>query len=145
MLKSILLTTDGSELSKLAIAAALKLAATHGSHIVGFAVAETFPHLVMPGMGATFDLNSIQQEIMQNAQTAADYIAESAAAAGVTCEIHVTQGAHPYEEILKAAETYQCDTIFMASHGRKGVDRLFLGSETQKVLAHSTLPVLVFK
>jgi nucleotide-binding universal stress UspA family protein len=68
-----------------------------------------------------------------------------ASAAGVICEVLSTRGVHPYEEIITTAESKGCDLIWMASHGRKGLDKLLLGSETQRVLAHARIPVLVYR
>jgi nucleotide-binding universal stress UspA family protein len=72
-------------------------------------------------------------------------VADAAKSAGVPCETVALLSYSPYEEIIQTAEKFRCDLIFMASHGRRGLTRLFLGSETQKVLAHSTIPVLVYR
>jgi nucleotide-binding universal stress UspA family protein len=63
----------------------------------------------------------------------------------VDFEIVVTRGTHPYEEIITTANDKHCDVIWIASHGRRGLDKLLLGSETQRVLAHSVLPVVVYR
>jgi nucleotide-binding universal stress UspA family protein len=63
----------------------------------------------------------------------------------VPCETRVAESYSPSEEIVRLASELGCDAIFMASHGRKGINRLFVGSETQKVLAHTNLPVMVFR
>jgi nucleotide-binding universal stress UspA family protein len=68
-----------------------------------------------------------------------------AAAAHVNCETLSTRGVHPYEEIINTARDKGCDLIWMGSHGRKGLDRLLLGSQAQRVLSHSTLPVMVYR
>jgi nucleotide-binding universal stress UspA family protein len=65
--------------------------------------------------------------------------------AGVPCQRAVLVGNKPYALIIQAAETNGCDLIFMASHGRRGIDALLLGSETNKVLTHSKIPVLVYR
>ena len=72
-------------------------------------------------------------------------LADAGAAAGVTCHGHTVEALHPWEAILDHAKAQACDLIVMASHGRRGVTALLLGSETQKVLTHSTLPVLVVR
>jgi nucleotide-binding universal stress UspA family protein len=72
-------------------------------------------------------------------------VAELATAAGVPCDTRVALSFSPFEEIVRTAEELGCDVVFMASHGRKGINRLFVGSETQKVLAHTALPVMVFR
>ncbi|WP_265214222.1 universal stress protein [Herbaspirillum lusitanum] len=145
MLKKILLATDGSELSKRAVAAAVDFAASYGSKIVGLAVSEIFPSLIMPELGAGYGLQGIEAEIFAQSKLNAGYIADCAKKAGADCEVHTVKGTHANEEILRFAKEYGCDSIFMASHGRKGLDKLMLGSETQKVLTYSKIPVLVFK
>ena len=72
-------------------------------------------------------------------------IKDAAGGASVECDVVATTSNHPYEEIIKAAEERGCDLVVMASHGRRGVRGLLLGSETQKVLTHSKVPVLVFR
>jgi nucleotide-binding universal stress UspA family protein len=70
---------------------------------------------------------------------------DEASKAGVDCEVVQCSSEYPYEEIVKIAESRHCDVIFQASHGRRGVSALIWGSETQKVLTHSKIPVLVFR
>ncbi|MNC87484.1 Universal stress protein family protein [compost metagenome] len=72
-------------------------------------------------------------------------VEKAAAAAGVSCDAMHAYNDFPYEEIVRAARRGKCDLIFMASHGRRGISRLLLGSETSKVLAHSKIPVLVVR
>ncbi|RBA23632.1 universal stress protein [Herminiimonas fonticola] len=145
MLKKILLATDGSEISKKAIKEAVDFAASYGSTIVGLAVAEIFPHVVMPEIGAGYDLNRIENDIQRQSELNAKYIADYAKTVGALCEVHTVKAVQPYEEILRFATQTGCDSIVMASHGRKGLDKLILGSQTQKVLTYSKIPVLVFK
>ena len=80
-----------------------------------------------------------------SAQSRVNRIAELAQAAGVPCETVVVQSTKPHEEIVRASNDYDCDCIFMASNGRKGLNKLFIGSETQKVLATAQVPVLVYR
>ena len=68
-----------------------------------------------------------------------------AGGAGVVCHAHTVEALHPWEAILDHAKTQKCDLVVMASHGRRGLSALLLGSETQKVLTHSSIPVLVIK
>jgi nucleotide-binding universal stress UspA family protein len=87
------------------------------------------------------------EELEQNARDFAKrclaVATKTAHAAGVVCDaVHVIE-THPFEAIVRTAETNHCDLIVMASHGRSGASAMLLGSETQKVLAHTTLPVLV--
>ena len=72
-------------------------------------------------------------------------MSEACAAAGVECQAHTVEALHPWEAIIDHAKLMECDLLVMASHGRRGVSALLLGSETQKVLTHSKLPVLVVR
>jgi len=72
-------------------------------------------------------------------------VTDAAKGAGIACNAHTVEALHPWEAILDHAKSQQCDLIVMASHGRRGVAALLLGSETQRVLIHSSLPVLVVK
>jgi nucleotide-binding universal stress UspA family protein len=78
-------------------------------------------------------------------QASLDKVQAAATAAGIECDAVLGEANSPYEVIVKTAEERHCDIILMASHGRKGLNKLFLGSETQKVLAHTHLPVLVLR
>jgi nucleotide-binding universal stress UspA family protein len=72
-------------------------------------------------------------------------VIDAAKAAGVSCDGHTVEALHPWEAILDLAKARQCDLVVMASHGRRGVAALLLGSETSRVLTHSEIPVLVVK
>jgi nucleotide-binding universal stress UspA family protein len=72
-------------------------------------------------------------------------IKKAAEKAGVSCDTDYVTSSHPYEMIIKAAEKKGCDLIMMASHGRRGLQGLLIGSETHKVLTHTKIPVLVFR
>jgi nucleotide-binding universal stress UspA family protein len=72
-------------------------------------------------------------------------VVDACKAAGVACEAHTVEALHPWEAIIDHAERTKCDLLVMASHGRRGVSALLLGSETQKVLTHSKVPVLVVR
>jgi nucleotide-binding universal stress UspA family protein len=73
------------------------------------------------------------------------WVGEQAREAGVACSRHTVEDLHPWEAILAHAKRHQCDLVVMASHGRRGVAAVLLGSETQKVLTHGELPVLVVR
>lgn len=145
MFKTILLATDGSELSDQAIQAAVDLAKINGSKIVGLSVVQNYAGLPMTSLSGGVDLTAIEAALEKQAQDAVDKIAERAKKAGVEYEIHTLTGWSPYEGILKCAQDRKCDVVFMASHGRTGLDKMLLGSVAQKVLTHSTLPVVIFK
>ena len=146
MFKSILLPTDGSDLSEKATAIAIEFARAHGARIVGVSVVQPFPFTPMAVDGAVIpDAEVFDTQATVAATSHLDKIAAAAAAAGIAFEGVVANSHSPYEEIVAAAEKHHCDIILMASHGRKGLNKLFLGSETQKVLAHTHLPVLVLR
>jgi len=72
-------------------------------------------------------------------------VVEQSREAGVPCQSHTVEALHPWEAIIDHAKRLECDLLVMASHGRRGVSALLLGSETQKVLTHSKVPVLVVR
>ena len=145
MFKHILIPTDGSPLAELAVDRGPRLAAVFHANITLVTVIEPF-HV--------FSLRPLQVSM-----TEADYAAAArqrgldlltggtilAGELGVACERVVVEDEHPYRAIIDVATERHCDLIAMASHGRGGVSALVLGSETQKVLTHSKIPVLVFR
>lgn len=145
MFKTILVPTDGSPLSDKAVQAAVKFAKAHDGRIIGISVAEPYPFSPLSEAAFSDERELYEQKAREIAQLHVEKIASAAHALGVPCETVVTQSFSPYEEIIDAAKKWNCDVIFMSSHGRKGLSRLFIGSETQKVLAHSTIPVMVFR
>jgi nucleotide-binding universal stress UspA family protein len=145
MFKHLLVPTDGSPLSAKAAQAAVNFASEVGARITALSVAEPFPYSALSESAFLADQTRYQQQAQDHARRHVNEVSEVARAAGVPCETRVASSFSPYEEIVRLADELGCDAIFMASHGRKGINRLFLGSETQKVLAHSTLPVMVFR
>lgn len=144
MYKRILLPTDGSEITDKALAQATGLARALGGTVFAISVKEPFPYAAISEMQPTspqvfFDA----QERIAAARVKG--VADACAAAGVPCETHTQEAAHAWEAIIEHAKAQACDLIVMASHGRRGVSALLLGSETQKVLTHSTVPVLVVR
>jgi nucleotide-binding universal stress UspA family protein len=145
MYKKILVPTDGSALSEQATKAAIEFARLCGAGIVAFSVAEPYP-LVPAAEGATVIDPGIETRVLQEfAQQNVDQVAQAASAAGVECKTATALSMVPYQEIISAATENQCDLIFMASHGRRGLSRLLAGSVTQNVLAYSKIPVLVLR
>ncbi len=147
MYKHILIPTDGSDLSRKAIAAGVKLAKSIGAKVTGFFAAPPATPVVYKDFVPVGYMTPEQHaELIE--KTAAKYlgvIEQAAQKAGVACEcIHVTND-FPADAILAMAKQKRCDLIFMASHGRRGLAGVLLGSETQKVLTHSKLPVLVYR
>ncbi len=143
MYQTILFPTDGSELSHKAADAAIELAKTLGSRLIAWSGAEVY---ALPfAEQAYVDQTLVVELAMKEAQANVDAIAARAAAAGVPCKAFTGMSDSHWQGIIDAANDHACDLIFMASHGRRGVAALLLGSETQKVLTHSTVPVLVYR
>lgn len=143
MFKHVLLPTDGSQLSGDAIRMGVQLAKAVNAKVTGFYVMPEFHVFTYK----TEMLEDTKMEFAKDSRAhASQYlgVVEAAAkAAGVTCEVASTTHDHPYEAIITAAKQRGCDLIVMASHGRRGMQGILLGSETQKVLTHSQIPVLV--
>jgi nucleotide-binding universal stress UspA family protein len=144
MFKRILISTDGSEISLKAVQSAVALAHSMGAELFAISVKEPFPYSAISEMQPVppQEFFDAQERIASERVKA---VISAAAAAGVKCHAHTVEALHPWEAILDHAKTQGCDLIAMASHGRSGLSALLLGSETQKVLTHSGIPVLVFK
>ena len=147
MFKHILVPTDGSQLSTDTVKRAVSFARDAGARITFFFAKPDYP-VAFYGEGALIDPTTPEKFAEMADKQAADVLAaceKLAADAGVaSSSIGVTSDI-PYEAIIDAAESAACDLIFMASHGRRGITGLLLGSETQKVLTHSKVPVLVYR
>lgn len=144
MIKKILLPTDGSELSSKAVTGAVDMASKLGAQIVGITVVEPYSYSSLSEYRPeSFDDYEARME--KAAMERLAFLEKAAKAANVKIETMVVKSFSPYEAIIDAAKKHECDTIVMASHGRRGVAALLLGSETQRVLIHSTLPVLIVK
>ncbi|HJV73292.1 MAG TPA: universal stress protein [Noviherbaspirillum sp.] len=145
MFKTILAPHDGSPLSEKAVHAAIRFAEEYGCKLVGISVAEPYPYSPLSETAFSDERMVYEDKMRTIAEEHAQKIVDAARARNVPVETIVTQSFSPYEEIINAAAKWNCDVIFMASHGRKGMSRLFIGSETQKVLANTTIPVMVFR
>ena len=143
LFRHILLPIDGSDLSLRALALGLDMAKLCNAKVSVIHAVPPFHSLAyMTELIAASELNYNQEAV----KSASGYLAQAKAladAAQVPCECHYAFGEHPYETILSAVNEYRCDLIVMASHGLHGLNRFILGSETQKVLTKSTVPVLV--
>jgi nucleotide-binding universal stress UspA family protein len=147
MIKTILIPTDGSKVASKAIGAGITLAKELGASVVGYCAAEPIER-VFNAEGASMRPMAIKEFQKRVAEQAQQYLAEIEKAckvAGVACETLMTTPATPYQGIIEAARKKKCDMILMASHGRGGLATLVLGSVTQKILAHSKIPVLVYR
>jgi nucleotide-binding universal stress UspA family protein len=143
MFKKILVPTDGSTLSELAITKAIAFAKSINAAVYGFHASREY---AMPVHG--IDVYSAAEFREFSDKEARNYLAgieAKAKDAGVPCTTGFTVSFTPYSAIIDAAKEHDCDLIFMASHGRRGLSGLLLGSETQKVLTHCNIPVLVYR
>ena len=145
MYRHILLPTDGSELSARAVGEGIRLARALGARVTAL-------HVTPPLYPEGENLSGIAAQIREHAERsevsarrALDYAEHAAREAGVACAVLRKERENPWEEIIWTATSEGCDLIFMASHGRRGVAALVLGSETHKVLTHSKTPVLVMR
>ncbi|MEZ5625987.1 universal stress protein [Denitromonas sp.] len=147
MFKHLLVPTDGSDLSEATVNRAISFAKEAGARITFFYAQPDFP-MPIYGEGALIDPTTPEQ-FAQGAKEEAEKILTSARtkseAVSVPCDTDTAVNEVPYEAIIDAAERHGCDLIFMASHGRRGLASLLLGSETQKVLTHTKIPVLVYR
>ena len=147
MFRNILVPTDGSELSASTVARAIDFAKEAGAKLTFFYAQPDFPTPIY-GEGALFDPTTPEQFSRAAAAEAEKILGQAKAAAdtaGVASMGDTVVSEVPFEAIIASAERHRCDLIFMASHGRRGLSGLLLGSETQKVLTHSKIPVLVYR
>lgn len=145
MFRNILVPTDGSALSRKAIKQAVQFAKEQNARVTGLHVVPPYE----PDVREEFSVRNFvsPQEYARKASATArkhlKVIESAAAASGVACETVHAASSYPYDEIVRTAQRKHCDLIYMASHGRRGISRLLLGSETSKVLSHSKIPVVV--
>ena len=145
MFKHILIPTDGSDLSRKAILYGVQLAKEAGAKLTGLTVAEPYHVATMDAVLIPVDEGDYEEQTRLLSEKAMEQVKMAADAAGVPCETMREVHDQPYRAIIDAAHARGCDLIVMASHGRRGISALLLGSETAKVLAHSTVPVLVYR
>lgn len=144
MYKRILVPTDGSERSVKAVEGAARFARPLGATLVVMTVVEPYSYTNL----AEYRPESIEQydeRVTAEAEERTEAARKIAVAAGVEVKTVMVKSFSPAEAIIEQAEKNGCDIIFMASHGRKGIAAVLLGSETQKVLTHSHLPVMVYR
>ncbi len=145
MFKHILLPTDGSKLSEKSVKEGIRMAKALGASVTALHVVPKF-HVF------AYHVEMVESSRDEYSATAANraneylsFVKKVAKSAGVTCDVLHAMSDQPFKEIIKAAKKHQCDLILMASHGRHGIEGFLLGSETQKVLTHSQIPVLVYR
>ena len=147
MFKRILVATDGSTLSKKAVTSAIALAAQHDADLVALTVVPHYPKSYFDGAMSYSpeDIGRIEKQWAEKARNMLDTVKARAEQSGVRIKTATANSDLVAESIVAAAKKHKSDLIVMASHGRKGIKRLLLGSETQHVLTHSMLPVLVLR
>lgn len=140
MYKRILVPTDGSERSVKAVEGAARFARPLGATLVVMTVVEPYSAEYRPESIEQYD-----ERVTAEAEERLEAARKIAVAAGVEVKTVMVKSFSPAEAIIEQAEKNGCDIIFMASHGRKGIAAVLLGSETQKVLTHSHFPVMVYR
>ena len=147
MFKHILVPTDGSILSLRAAKEAVRFAKVHGARITAFYAAPQYhPNIAGDYLPANFvPVGVYEKQIKKTADKYIKQIKKMADVGGVACDGLFVTDDSPHDAIIKAAKEQNCDMIFMASHGRSGFAGLLIGSETNKVLTHCKLPVLVYR
>ncbi len=145
MYKKILVPLDGSAIAAKAIAPAVELARQCGNiPVVGATVTDPYPYAGLAD-AVPITADEYRATTTRSADSALQPLVDACAAVGLSCECAVSEDPHPWKALLEIAEAKGCDLVVMASHGRRGVQAVLLGSETQKLLTHSTLPVLVVR
>lgn len=145
--KHLLLPTDGSELSQACARTAIALARDQGAKITALFVMPDYSNIILYRADALVANSNaeFEREINAQADKALGFVENLARQEGVVCELQRITHASPYKAIIEQAKLNGCDLICMASHGRKGLSAILLGSETQRVLTHSDIPVLVHR
>ena len=146
MFKHILISTDGSSLGNKAAKAGIELAGALGAKVTAYYAMERLQLIFDEGyMMDQKTIDGLEESARAAGQKRIDAIGKMAKAARVPFTSVVSQASTPHEGIIEAAKKRKCDVIFMASHGRRGLSKLMVGSVTQKVLAHSKIPVVVYR
>jgi nucleotide-binding universal stress UspA family protein len=141
--KHILIATDGSELAGKAVAAGFDLARQFGAQVTVVTVTEPWTALVAGDAAFGFPIDEYEKSANESATCILAGVSKLARKAGINCTTVHDKDQYPSEGILQTAAKNSCDLIVMASHGRRGLGRLLLGSVAARVLAHSTVPVLI--
>lgn len=145
MFKHILIPTDGSDLARKAVLYGIQLAKGCGAKVTALTISEPRHIEAMEAVIVQPEASPFAEKARQNVENILARVTTAAEAAGVECDaIHEIHD-QPYRAIIDTAHAKGCDLIIMASHGRRGLSALLLGSGTSKVLTHSTIPVLVYR
>jgi nucleotide-binding universal stress UspA family protein len=145
MFKHILLPTDGSKLSEKSVKQGVRMAKALNARITALHVVPKFHTFTYHSEMLESTRREFEADAAEKTKNYLDFVKKVAAGSDVKCDTAQVASDQPFKEIIKAAEKKGCDLILMASHGRHGIEGFLLGSETQKVLTHSSVPVLVFR
>jgi nucleotide-binding universal stress UspA family protein len=145
MYSHILLPTDGSELSKMALREGVDLAKTLGARVTVITVTPPFHVSSFSPIMLPDTPEQHRKHMAALASQNLDVAKKIAGVAGISCDVVHAEHDHPYRAIIDCAQDRGCDAILMASHGRRGMSAVVLGSETLKVLTHSIIPVIVYR
>lgn len=145
MYKNILLATDGSELAGHAVSHGMALAKILGAKVTIITVTMPWSAVAYGEMAVAIPPDDYDKSVKANAEKVLAEAAGRAKTSGVSCQTQQVSDINPYQAILATARDKACDLIVVGSHGRSGLSRLLLGSETVKVLTHTKIPVLVWR
>lgn len=143
MFKHLLISTDGSELSGKAVSQGLSLAKSLGAKVTAVTVTEPFALSVPIEVALVFSEEDYEKAVKSSADKILQAVSAAAAADGVPCKTEHVKNVYPADGILDTAKASGCDLIVMGSHGRRGLSRLLLGSQANRVVTQSTVPVLI--
>lgn len=143
MYKHLLIATDGSELASKAVEQGIALAKSLGARVTAVFVTESWATKVPGEMAVGFPIDAYEKSCDENAKQVLAAASASAKQAGVPIDLQHVRDQFPADGIIAQAKASGCDLIVMASHGRRGISRLLLGSQANQVVTHSSVPVLV--
>jgi nucleotide-binding universal stress UspA family protein len=143
MYKHLLIATDGSDLANKAVEQGIALAKILNARITAVLVTESWATKVPGEMAVGFPIDAYEQSCADSASAVLTKVAAAAAAAGVACDQKHVRDQFPADGIIEQSKASGCDLIVMASHGRRGLSRLLLGSQANQVVTHSAVPVLI--
>jgi nucleotide-binding universal stress UspA family protein len=146
MFKSILVPTDGSPLAEKVFDTAIELARTGGGKLIGVSVVPPYIEAFSTeGIAVPDYSEQFKQDMLVHAQRNVQRLADAAQRQGVACETFTPISGTPADAILELCQQHGCDLIVIASHGRRGLSSLLLGSEAQRIIADTSVPVMVFR
>lgn len=143
MYKHLLIATDGSELANKAVEQGIALAKALNARITAVFVTESWATKVPGEMAVGFPIDAYEKSCADNAAQVLSAVAATAKAAGIACDQKHVRDQFPADGIIEQSKASGCDLIVMASHGRRGLSRLLLGSQANQVVTHSAIPVLI--